>query len=49
MKGHTDICQFFVDKGSDVNVQDNYGDTPLHNGEYKLNNYYYNINLYFII
>ncbi len=36
--GHTATCQFLIDKGSDVNVKSNNGSTPLHWGEYKLNN-----------
>ncbi len=33
-EGHTATCQFLIDKGSEVNVKDNDGWTPLHYGEY---------------
>jgi ankyrin repeat protein len=32
--GHTATCQFLTDKGSDLNVKNNYGEIPLHLGEY---------------
>ncbi len=38
MNGHTATCQFLIDKGSEVNVKDDGSNTPLHLGEYKLNN-----------
>jgi hypothetical protein len=36
--GHTAICQLLIDNGSEVNVKDDDGETPLHSGEYLLNN-----------
>ena len=32
--GHTATVQFLIDKGSEMNVQDDNGWTPLHFGEY---------------
>jgi ankyrin repeat protein len=36
--GHTATCKFLIDNGSEVNVKDNIDWTPLHRGEYLLNN-----------
>ncbi len=33
MCGHTDICQFLLENGSDINAKDDDGSTPLHDGE----------------
>jgi hypothetical protein len=37
-EGHTATCQLLIDNGSEVNVKDDTGYTPLHSGEYLLNN-----------
>lgn len=31
--GHVDLLQYLIEKGGDINVQDNEGDTPLHHVE----------------
>ncbi len=36
--GYTATCQLLIDNGSEVNVKNNGGFTPLHLGEYLLNN-----------
>jgi hypothetical protein len=36
--GHTEIYQLLLDNGSEVNLKDKDGYTPLHYGEFLLNN-----------
>ncbi len=37
--GKKDIVEYLVSKGADLNAKDNSGSTPLHYGEWKLNDF----------
>jgi ankyrin repeat protein len=37
VNGHTDTCEFLLEKGSDINEKKNNGSTLLHFGEYLSN------------